>query len=185
MHIVRLRDHLNLVETVAKWWFDEWSHLSSHAHSVEDAIASLYKKMADRPSLPIIIVAVVDDEAVGTAALKLQELRDHFPKIQYWLGNVYVKPEARGLGLGSALVREIENIAATQNIPALHLATEQLNGGLYAQLGWEVVTQIADRGDDVLVMRKDVSTSATTPLNPSVTAMKDIAMDTPGSLIFE
>jgi len=105
MQIVRLRERLDLLETVATWWFDEWSHLSLHTSSVEDAIVGLDKKIAGRPSLPIIIVAMLDDEAVGTAALKLQELRDHFPETQHWLGNVYVKPDARGRGLRSALVR--------------------------------------------------------------------------------
>ena len=98
----------------------------------------------------------MNDKSVGTAALKLQELREHFPKIQYWLGSVYVLKEARSCGVGSALVNEIENIAATMNIPTLHLATEQLDGGLYARLGWKPVTQVVDRGDDVLVMQKNV-----------------------------
>ena len=95
---------------------------------------------------------------IGTASLKLQELKEHFPNTQHWLGSVVVRPSSRGCGVGAALIVEVERRAAERGLTELHLATEELDGGLYTRCGWEaapiVSNPIVDRGDQVLIMKK-------------------------------
>lgn len=70
------------------------------------------------------------------------------------LGGVYVPVEHRGKGIASQLIRQAHRIAHTLGVPTLFLQTENLEGGLYASLGWVAVAQAKNRGLDVLVMEK-------------------------------
>ena len=155
MHFEKLNKHPELIPVVVKWWFDEWSHLNpSPENTLEAATQSLQCKINDDDNLPHILLAFKNGKVVGVASLKLHELRQHFPDTPYWLGSVYVEESERGVGVASALIKEIERLAIDINISILHLATEQLDGGLYKRLGWQPVSQVVDRGDIVLVMRK-------------------------------
>ena len=155
MKIESLNNHPGLIPTVVTWWFNEWSHLNPDpANTLEKAINSLREKLNNDEPLPHVLLAFENEQVVGVASLKMYELHGHFPKTPYWLGSVYVDKPARGAGLASTLVREIEQVAIDMNIPTLHLATEQLDGGLYKRLGWQPLTKVMDRGDEVLVMNK-------------------------------
>ena len=174
LDFVTLQERPELAGEVAAWLFAEWGHLSSdHENSSEKLRGRLLAKVRDstESDLPVVVVALevlskagqlnkpVDTTTVaipvGTATLKLQELQEHFPNVQNWLGSVVVRPSSRGRGVGAALVAEMERRAAQRGLTQLHLATEALDGGLYARLGWEAVPPIIiDRGDQVLVMRK-------------------------------
>ena len=157
MHFEKLNKHPELIPVVVKWWFDEWSHLNpSPENTFEAAIQSLQDKINNEDDLPHILLAFKNGQAVGVASLKLHELREHFPDTPYWLGSVFVDEPARGAGVASKLIKEIEKVAVGMNISTLHLATEQFDGGLYKRLGWQPVSQVVDRGDVILVMRKEL-----------------------------
>lgn len=79
--------------------------------------------------------------------------------MNFWLGDLFVAPEFRGRGIGSALAMKIVEIAQSRSIPSLHLQTQSLNGGLYAKLGWEKIEQIHHEGYDALVMVKQIATA--------------------------
>ena len=158
MQIEKLSNHPELIPVVVKWWFDEWSHLNpSSKNTLEAAIQSLQDKINNEGDLPYILLAFKNGQVVGVASLKLHELREYFPDTPYWLGSVYVDKPARGAGVASKLIKEIEKAAVGMNILTLHLATEQLDGGLYKRLGWQPVSEVVDRGDVVLVMRKGLN----------------------------
>ena len=155
MKIEKIDQHPDLIPLIVSWWFNEWSHLNpSPDNTLEHAIESLQKKLSSSETLPHILLAFENKQVVGVASLKLHELRSHFPKTRYWLGSLYVDKPARGAGIASMLVREIEQVARDMSITTLHLATERLDGGLYKRLGWQPVTTVVDRGDEVLVMNK-------------------------------
>jgi GNAT superfamily N-acetyltransferase len=79
-------------------------------------------------------------------------LFDLYPEREFWLGDVFVAPDFRGRGIGSALALKIVEIARSRDIQSIHLQTQSLNGGLYAKLGWEKVEQINHQGYDAIVM---------------------------------
>lgn len=156
MKIEKLNQHPDMIETVATWWFNEWSRLYPDNVTVEIAAQSLRDELDLDEPLPHILVAIENGKPIGSASLKLHELKNHFPDTPNWLGSVYVDKSARGTGTASKLVGEIESIARSKEINTLHLQTERLDGGLYKRLGWQPVTQLWDRGDDVLVMSKQL-----------------------------
>jgi len=147
-----LADRPEAVPLVAQWWHDEWGHLAP-GETVEELISRV-NGLLSRDTCPISVVAVLENTIAGVAALKLQEMFELYPDKQFWLGNVFVAPEFRGRGIGSALARKVVEIARAKGIQALHLQTESLNGGLYAKLGWERIEQVHYRGYDALVMVK-------------------------------
>jgi len=100
------------------------------------------------------MVAVLQNAIVGVAALKLHEMFDLYPDKKFWLGGVFVAPEFRGRGFGSALALKIVEIARSKGVTALHLQTQDLTGGLYAKLGWETIEQVHYKGYDALLMLK-------------------------------
>ncbi len=151
-----LADRPEAVPQICRWWFDEWGSLRP-GDSVED-LTSRVRGLLSRDGLPIQIVAVLENAIVGVAALKLHEMFDLYPEKRFWLGSVFVAPEFRGRGIGSALAMKIVEIAQSQGIKAIHLQTQNLTGGLYAKLGWEAVEQVHYKGYDALVMVRQLET---------------------------
>ena len=152
LEIHTLADRPEAIPLVAGWLYNEWGH-HNPGNSPATVAAGLAAELSS-DELPIQVVAVLNGAVVGTAALKLHELRDRFPELQNWLGSVYVSPAARGQGIAGALVRHVEQLAVDRGIAVLHLQTERLDGGLYARLGFEPMEQIEHRGLAVLVMVK-------------------------------
>ena len=149
-----LADRPEAVPQVARWWFDEWGYLRP-GDSIE-ALTSRVLGLLNRDKLPIQILASLDNSIVGIAVLKRHEIFDLYPDKVYWLGDVYVAPEFRGQGIGSALAAKIVEIAESRGIKSIHLQTQSLNGGLYAKLGWEKIEQFHHKGYDALLMVKQV-----------------------------
>lgn len=147
-----LADRLEAVPQIARWWFDEWGH-TRPGDSVEALTSRIYG-LLNRDQLPIQVVAILEREIVGVAVLKLHEMFDLYPDKDFWLGDVFVSPEFRGRGIGSALVKRIVEIALSKGIGAVHLQTKDLSGGLYTKLGWEEMEQIHHQGYHALLMVK-------------------------------
>ena len=150
-----LAERRDAVPQVARWWFDEWGHF--RPGDTLEALISRMHGLLDQEGLPISVVAVWEGKIAGVATLKLHELFDRYPEKDFWLGNVFVAPEFRGRGIGSALAMKIVDVAKSRGIPSLHLQTESLDGGLYAKLGWEKIEQIHHEGNDALVMVKQLA----------------------------
>ncbi len=150
-----LADRPDAVPMIARWYFGMWGH-KSPANTVEKTRQRLESTLY-RDRLPLRIVAVEDREVVGAATLKLREMVI-FPDREHWLGDVFVCPAARGRGIGAQLVRHLIGRAASLHIGTLHLQTEQLDGGLYAKLGWTPLEEVDYHGARVLIMARQVST---------------------------
>lgn len=147
-----LADRPEAVPQIARWWLDEWGYLRP-GDSLE-ALTFRIQGLLNRDRLPIQTLAILKNEVLGVAVLKLHELFDLYPDKKFWLGDVFVAPEFRGRGIGSALAMKIVEIAKSQGIASLHLQTQSLSGGLYAKLGWDKIEQIHHKGYDALVMEK-------------------------------
>ena len=108
----------------------------------------------DTATLPIHVLALLDELPVGVAMLKPHEMKDIFPDRTPWLGSVVVTPAHRGKGIGAALTREMEALALRRGFTRLYLQTERADGGLYARLGWRTCDQLPYRGYHANVMSK-------------------------------
>jgi len=138
---------------IAQWYFDQWGHLGT-----DNSVRKIEKELqqyCNIESLPLMLVASKDDRVLGTAQLKFREM-SIYPEKEHWLGGVYVDSSVRGKGIAVKIIAEVERIARSFDVKTLYLQTEDLTGGLYKKLAWQVLEQVNYRGLEVLVMEKNL-----------------------------
>ncbi|MGF1770620.1 GNAT family N-acetyltransferase [Enterovibrio makurazakiensis] len=148
-----LADKPELIPTVANWYFNEWGAL---ANASLEVFTQKLDDYLNTDKIPLLVIAMDGTTAIGAAHLRFHEM-SIYPDKEHWIGGVYVDAPYRGKHIASALVQNIENIAIRLGVSQLHLQTEQLNGGLYAKLGWQEIEQVESRGVDVSVRVKSLS----------------------------
>ena len=156
MKIVNIQTQPKCIPEIAAWFHQEWGHLSSDK-TLDDRIRHLTERCRN-DDLPVTFVAandgdrVEDDEIVGTVSLVPHDLKSRMD-LTPWVAAVFVKPEARGRGVGSRLVGFAETEAQRRGIPTLYLFTPDKQR-MYARLGWTTIEEVEYRGEQVTVMTK-------------------------------
>ena len=121
MRIEFLDRHAGLVPTLACWHHAEWGHLYSH-WTLEVAARELADH-ATRRTLPTTLVMVEQGAPLGSVSLVLEDAPELCEHGSPWLASLYVRPEARGRGLGARLVRAPVAHAASLGEDELFLLT--------------------------------------------------------------
>jgi GNAT superfamily N-acetyltransferase len=98
--------------------------------------------------------ASVDGEPVGTAGLIASDLSSR-PDLTPWLAAMYVRPDARGRGYATDLIRAVEGAARVAGFDRIWLYTFEAEG-LYLKAGWQPVEQIEHNGRPATLMRRDL-----------------------------
>jgi len=153
LHFKLLIDEPHFIKTIAKWYVEEWRHLVNVES--EKAECEKLKSYLNRSEFPLIVLAVECDQLLGCVQLKFREMTI-YPEREHWLGGVYIYKPQRGKGLAKKLIWFAIEKARKLNVSTLYLQTEQLDGGLYAQIGWQPIDQVDYEGHEVLVMKLDI-----------------------------
>ena len=77
-----LLDHREAIPQIAEWFYLEWG-CQIEGNSVEKTIRKIEKRM-NRDEIPLIELALMDDEIVATGSLKLYEM-SIYPELPNWL----------------------------------------------------------------------------------------------------
>ncbi|MHB8646068.1 MAG: GNAT family N-acetyltransferase [Thermomicrobiales bacterium] len=162
MQIGHIADYPHLVETVARWQWEEWGHLDPH-DSFADRIASL-RAQTDPTHIPSTFITLEGDAPLGSASLVRYDMETH-RELSPWLASVYVTADARGRGVASALVRHAVAQAAAMGVVRLYLYTENAEG-LYEKLGWRVIATDHFQGQHVTIMAIDPALGNAAAANP-------------------
>ena len=150
MTIAGLAEKRELLPQVAALLHAEWGSLYPGA-GIEERVKRL-ESYLNLDRIPITLVALDDGELLGTASAIESDMASH-PGWGPWLASVYVLPDRRGSGIGTALVHEIAARSASFGAKKLYLWTER-SEGLYARLGWETIAHEKYKGLDVGIMLK-------------------------------
>lgn len=102
--------------------------------------------------IPMTFVALASGAAIGCASL-LDDDEVSGWSDAVWLGNVVVAPQARGRGIGTALVAAVEAHATSVGITELHLVTTSAIEW-YRTKDWTVVGTADVHGHPMTVMHK-------------------------------
>jgi GNAT superfamily N-acetyltransferase len=164
LRIESITERANLIEAVARWQHDEWGHREP-GNALAARIADLDRQAASPCRIPRTFVALDGDEPLGCASV-VQEDAETFrasPRqrgLTPWLASVYVRPEARGRGVATALVRRVMEHVAAMGVARLYLFTEGARG-LYEKIGWEVIGTDRHEGVTMTIMAVDLAPDAT------------------------
>lgn len=152
MEFIYLADRPDAIPVVAKWYFNQWGYLSE-VHSIEK-MTEILQGYLHRDKIPLILLAVENDQILGAVQLKYYEM-DIYPNKEHWLGGVFVPKKYRGKNIARKLILKAIEVAKSQDVNTLFLQTEKMDGGLYKKLGWEAVEEVIYRNKLVLVMKRE------------------------------
>lgn len=139
--------------TVASWVFSEWGHEIGQV--TQEEITDEFRGHLNRDRIPLTIIALLDDRPAGTASIYSQDMEEVHPELSPWLAAVYVPPQYRDQGIGSELVKAIEDIAKNLQIRELYLFTPDKEH-FYAHLGWSILDEIDYRSRLQVIMHKSL-----------------------------
>ena len=142
-------DHLferpERIPLVAGWIYDEfWNGKPGYSVATFE---TLLRAARDPDRVPLSLLAFADENPVGTVNLVHTDSETR-PDLHPWLAALFVVPEARRWGIGTALVRELNAHAARLGFAELFLGTD--SPAFYSRLGAERVQTV--RGD-LCIMR--------------------------------
>jgi predicted N-acetyltransferase YhbS len=142
-----LADHRSFIPTLARWHHAQWHYLDV-GKSAQQRADALQKH--GRGQVPTTVVALSGGRPLGSASLIAHDM-DTRMELSPWLASVYVAPEHRGRGIGSALVQRIVAQARALGFEHLYLFTPDKER-FYARLGWSVLERTTYRGYAQVVM---------------------------------
>jgi predicted N-acetyltransferase YhbS len=155
MDIQYLGDHQETIPVLADWIYNEWSYLYPGA-TLQD-FEGLLRERVNKKSLPLTLVALEAGEPIGTASLKAFDMETR-SDLTPWLTSLHVAKPWRRRGLGSNLVKAIEQKAVELEIHKLFLfATDaDLVALFYSRLGWIVKEKTIYHSYPVIILEKDL-----------------------------
>lgn len=156
--IIDVCDAPKLIPIVAHWHHAEWAHLNpGQTLPARIKKMSAYLKVSTNAQgtdsfTPKLFVALNGEALpVGTAALDLHDM-DNQPMLSPWLASVFVLPEYRQQGIGTALVKYALKVAVDEmGIKRMHLFTPN-HRPFYERLGWVHSQRLSYYGEPVDLM---------------------------------
>ena len=134
--------------TLAAWVADEWGAVLPDVTFAD--LVTRFEAATMPGRIPETFVAQESGRPIGMASIVAQDMATR-PDLSPWLASVYVIPEARRRGVGSALVRRAMDAMPTLRIARLYLFTPD-QVAFYRRLGWEPLERTRYRGEDVQIM---------------------------------
>ena len=147
VQIGHLADYPQHLAVLAAWHHAQFGYLNTSV-TVEQRTQRL-RESAQKGALPTTFVAVCEGRLLGSASLLPQTITH--PHLSPWLSSVYVAPEHRNNGIGSALVRHVVREAAGMGMDKVYLFTPN-SEALYVRLGWKVVEHAEHQGRRLTIM---------------------------------
>jgi predicted N-acetyltransferase YhbS len=126
----------------------EWGHLMPDV-SYPQLLSSFRERLTPH-RIPTAFIALKGDEIVGTASLVENDLSTR-SDLSPWLAAVYVVPEMRGMGVGTALVQAGIDEVKQLGLARFYLITPD-RASFYTRLGWKKLEQTEYRGETVTIM---------------------------------
>jgi len=154
--VVALSEHPNLWQQAAQWSFDAWQH--EFPSDTVQTYLDQYALAATKSERLIEIYAAISEQnqLLGVATLIDDDELPDAPEPGPWLAAVFVTPDAREFGVGSALVEHVVNRSRELGYSKIYLYTEHQENW-YASKGWTKIRDIVFLGLHHVVMQLDLS----------------------------
>ena len=163
LRISHLADHPEAIPVVRKWFEVEWAAYygpGGPGDAERDLLA--YSR---RGQLPVGLIAFYDEQLCGIAALTAHSIRTH-PHLSPWAAAGLVRPPFRGRGVGSALLRALEEVARGLGYAIMYCGTASAMG-LLERHGWRCLERVIYEGEQVSIYHKALSQDAPPDASPA------------------
>lgn len=153
--VVALAEHQHHWQTAAEWSFAAWQH--EFPSDTVQTYLDQYALAASKPEKLIEIYAAIDsdDKLLGVATLVDDDELPDAPEPGPWLAAVFVAPDARKFGAGSALVDRVVSRTRELDHSKLYLYTEHAQAW-YLNKGWTKIRDTVFLGLHHTVMQLDL-----------------------------
>lgn len=132
---------------VSDRWYQHRHGRDSTPEEIETGFPQMRSDDLAPPTGEFVVARRADDSAVLGGCVGLRLLRDDTGARVAELRRLYVRPEYRGAGLGSALLATAEEIARVWGVSAMRLDTRrdlEEARALYVRHGWVEVPAFSD-----------------------------------------
>ena len=154
--VVALTEHPLHWQTAAEWSFEAWQH-EFPSDTVQTYLDQYALARSKPEQLLEVFAAITDnDQLLGVATIVHDDELPDAPETGPWLAAVFVTPDARKFGVGSALVANVVNRARELGYTTLFLYTEHAQPW-YETKGWIKIRDTIFLGLHHTVMQLDLS----------------------------
>ena len=130
-----LRQRPKFFDTVAdRIWQASWK---ANGYPLDYISGRLCENMSDS-DIPFALVAHDGQAFLGTASVIASDLAER-PQLTPWVAAVWVEPEARGRGIGAALVKRAAQDCFALGVDRAYLCARPHLLAFYTVLGWTAV----------------------------------------------
>jgi GNAT superfamily N-acetyltransferase len=150
VRIARVADYLETLPILQEWFETECESYYG-PHGPGDAEKDLLS-YANRGELPIALVAFLEDELCGIAALTSESIPTH-AQLCPWAAAGLVSPPHRRKGIGAQRLSAREEVARTLRYPRIDCGTTSA-GDLLHRSGWPFLERVNSNGDAVSIDHK-------------------------------
>lgn len=150
--IEHLAARQDLLPTLRQWFEAEWP-----AYYGPGGTGDVQRDLlgySNLNTLPLGLVASLDGEACGFAAIKTDPFPSH-PQLFPWVGAAYVRPSLRRQGIGRALLLALEPEARALGHDRLYCATST-SGSLLVRCGWQLLERVLHEEEEVGIYNKEL-----------------------------
>ncbi len=154
--VASLAEHPHHWQTAAEWSFEAWKH--DFPSDTVQTYLDQYALASSEPEKLIEVFAAIDsqDNLLGVATLVDDDELPDATEPGPWLAAVFVTPDARKLGVGSALVERVVSRTRELGYLKIYLYTEHQENW-YASKGCAKIRDIVFLGLHHVVMQLDLS----------------------------
>ena len=145
-----LVDHPEALPTLERLFESEWASYygaGGRGNAHQDLIA-----YSNRGQLPVGLVAFLDSEPCGVAALKADSISTH-KHFTPWIAGGMVAPQFRRNGIGARLVSALEDVARNLGFTTVYSGTSTANSLLIHE-GWQLMEVVQYDGEAVSIYEK-------------------------------
>jgi predicted N-acetyltransferase YhbS len=147
-----LIDHPEAMPILRTWFEQEWASYYG-AGGPGDAHRDL-QSFANRHTLPLGLVALIDGQVAGIAALKPDSIASH-AHLSPWVAAGMVDPALRGRGIGCELLAGLCAQARKLGCNRIFCGTSTARR-LLERTGWTLLENISHEGETLGIYCKDV-----------------------------
>lgn len=132
------KDISAMSKQIASWHYSQWGRY--HANSTEkDWLAHMECSLQSEDEA--IIVALAENQLIGSVSLKKDNMDNTFPDYTPWLSGLYIKDTFRGKKIGAILIKELFELAFKKGYKEVYIFTHNLKlENFYKKFGCEIVT---------------------------------------------